>query len=125
TISLRIAGATSDGARARYAVMDIAAAQDRFARSGKLTRIDLRLRSGADRAIAQRRIQDALPAGVVAVAPASSVDAAMRLSRAYRINLNVLALVALFTGGLLVFSTQALAVTRRRGPFALVRTLAG
>ena len=47
----------------------------------------------------------------------------MRLSRAYRVNLNVLALVALFTGGLLVFSTQALSVVRRRAHFALLRTL--
>jgi putative ABC transport system permease protein len=35
----------------------------------------------------------------------------------------VLALVALFTGSLLVFSTQALAVVRRRAEFALLRTL--
>jgi putative ABC transport system permease protein len=35
----------------------------------------------------------------------------------------VLALVALFTGGLLVFSTQALAVVRRRAQFALLRVL--
>ena len=47
----------------------------------------------------------------------------MRMSRAYRVNLNVLALVALFTGGLLVFSTQALSVVRRRAHFALLRTL--
>ena len=47
----------------------------------------------------------------------------MRMSRAYRVNLNVLALVALFTGGLLVFSTQALSVVRRRPQFALLRTL--
>src|SRR6185503_12658585 len=45
------------------------------------------------------------------------------LSRSYRVNLNVLALVALFTGGLLVFSTQALAVVRRRAQLALLRVL--
>ena len=45
------------------------------------------------------------------------------MSRAYRVNLNVLALVALFTGGLLVFSTQALSIVRRRAHFALLRTL--
>src|SRR5436190_320767 len=45
------------------------------------------------------------------------------LSRAYRVNLNVLALVALFTGGLLVFSAQALAVVRRRAQLALLRVL--
>ena len=45
------------------------------------------------------------------------------MSRSYRINLNVLALVALFTGGLLVFSTQALSMLRRRAQFALLRML--
>jgi putative ABC transport system permease protein len=41
-------------------------------------------------------------------------ESGANLSRAYRVNLNVLALVALFTGGFLVFSTQSLEVTRRR-----------
>ncbi|HYG53808.1 MAG TPA: ABC transporter permease, partial [Burkholderiales bacterium] len=44
-------------------------------------------------------------------------------SRAYRVNLNVLAMVALFTGGFLVFSAQALEVARRRGEHALLRVL--
>jgi putative ABC transport system permease protein len=123
SVALRIAGLTPDGAGARYGAMDIAAAQDRLARTGALTRIDVRVESGADPAAVQKRIQAELPAGVVVVPPATGVDAAMRLSRAYRINLNVLALVALFTGGLLVFSTQALAVTRRRTQFALLRAL--
>src|SRR5471032_734793 len=37
--------------------------------------------------------------------------------------MNVLALVALFTGAFLVFSTQALAVVRRRAQFAMLRVL--
>eukprot|EP01036_Dinobryon_divergens_P016305 gene16305-22098_t len=45
------------------------------------------------------------------------------MSRAYRVNLNVLALVALFTGAFLVFSTQALSVLRRRPQFALLRVM--
>ena len=45
------------------------------------------------------------------------------MSRAYRVNLNVLGMVALFTGTFLVFSTQALSVVRRRHQFALLRVL--
>ncbi len=45
------------------------------------------------------------------------------MSRAYRVNLNMLAMVALFTGAFLVFSTQALSVVRRRHQFALLRVL--
>jgi putative ABC transport system permease protein len=39
------------------------------------------------------------------------------------VNLDVLALVALFTGAMLVFATQTLAVARKRAQFALLRTL--
>ena len=119
----RVAGLTPDGGRERYAVMDIAAVQDTFARNGTLTRIDLRVAPGVDPAGVARQLAERLPAGLVASSPATAIDAARRASRAYRVNLDVLALVALFTGGLLVFSTQVLAVARRRSQFALVRTL--
>lgn len=122
-LPLRIAGHAGASGAARYAVMDIAAVQDRFHRAGRLTRIDLRLRPGIDVAAAERRLQSLLPPGVQVAAPASSADASTRFSRAYRVNLNVLALVALFTGAMLVYATQALAIVRRRGQFALLRTL--
>jgi len=122
-IRLRVAGFLRAGTAQRYAVMDIAAAQDVFQRVGVLSRIDLRLRPGADVAPLRARLQELLPAGVVAQRPEAAAAATTRMSRAYRVNLNVLALVALFTGGLLVFSTQALSVLRRRSQFALLRTL--
>lgn len=121
--TLRIAGRAGSSGGLRYAIMDIAAVQDRFDRAGRITRIDLRLRPGADVSAAQRRIEGLLPAGVHAAAPAAGIDAATRYSRAYRVNLNVLALVALFTGAMLVYATQTLAVVRRRPQFALLRTL--
>jgi putative ABC transport system permease protein len=121
---LRVAGLLQDGAAPqRLAVMDIAAAQWRLQRLGRLTRIDLRLRPGVDWAAFQPLLQSQLPAGVFVERPRSTVESNLRLSRAYRINLNVLALVALFTGALLVFSTQALSVVRRRAELALLRVL--
>ncbi len=45
------------------------------------------------------------------------------LSRAYRVNLTVLALVALFTGAFLVFSVLALSVAQRGPQFALLAVL--
>lgn len=107
----------------RLAVMDIAAAQWRLQRLGHLTRIDLRLRPGVDVIGFQRQLQSELPPGVFVERPRSTVESNLRLSRAYRVNLNVLALVALFTGALLVFSTQALSVVRRRAELALLRVL--
>jgi putative ABC transport system permease protein len=122
-VTLRVAGHAGANGGARYAVMDIAAVQDHFDRRGRLTRIDLRLRPGVDIVTAERRLQALLPPGVQVARPAASMDATARFSRAYRVNLDVLALVALFTGAMLVYATQTLAVTRRRPQFALLRTL--
>ena len=123
TVPLAIAGFAQAEAGGRYAVMDIAAAQDAFDRGGTLSRIDLRLRPGADAGAVRARIAAMVPAGIVVATPADNAAMSVRLSRSYRVNLNVLALVALFTGGLLVFSTQALSIVRRRTQFALLRTL--
>jgi putative ABC transport system permease protein len=50
-------------------------------------------------------------------------SASSNLSRAYRVNLTVLALVALFTGAFLVFSVLALSVAQRAPQFALLAVL--
>ncbi|HSQ80938.1 MAG TPA: FtsX-like permease family protein [Casimicrobiaceae bacterium] len=122
-VRLRIAGSAGAAGTLRYGVMDIAAVQQQFDRIGRVTRIDLRLHPGADRTRAIARLQRHLPAGVAIAAPSTNANASSRLSRAYRVNLDVLALVALFTGAMLVFATQALSLTRRRPQFALLRTL--
>jgi len=113
----------------RIAVMDIGAAQWRFGQLGRLTRVDLKLRDGVDRAAFERGLAAELERdfpGRFRVARPNDADQESRnnnLSRAYRVNLTVLALVALFTGAFLVFSTQALSVLRRRSQFALLRVL--
>jgi putative ABC transport system permease protein len=113
----------------RLAVMDIGALQWRFERLGKLSRVDLKLRDGVDRAAFQRTLAAELerdyPGRYTVAAPndANQESRNNNLSRAYRVNLTVLALVALFTGAFLVFSTQALSVLRRRSQFALLRVL--
>ncbi|HET9650600.1 MAG TPA: ABC transporter permease, partial [Usitatibacter sp.] len=105
------------------AVIDIAAAQAHFDRVGRLSRIDLRLRAGADAARLRETLRTILPACVVASTPDSEGQRAAGISRAYRVNLDALALVALATGAFLVFSTLALQAARRRQEFALLRAL--
>jgi putative ABC transport system permease protein len=105
------------------ALTDISTAQWRLARLGELNRLDVRLAAGASREEVRRRIQALLPAGVHVAALEELEQASGYPSRAYRVNLNVLAMVALFTGGFLVFSAQALEVARRRGEHALLRVL--
>ncbi len=110
---------------APLAVMDIGAMQDFFGRSGQLTRIDLRLRAGSDAAALQRDLQaDPLwRANLLVAAPSDGLQRIGNVSRAYRVNLTVLALVALFTGAFLVFSVLALSVARRAQQFALLGVL--
>ncbi|WP_296945735.1 FtsX-like permease family protein [uncultured Massilia sp.] len=129
-VPLRVAGSIVRArAGQRLAVMDIGALQWRLGQLGKLSRVDLRLRDGVDRAGFERRLAAELERdfpGRFTVARPNDADQESRnanLSRAYRVNLTVLALVALFTGAFLVFSTQALSVLRRRSQFALLRTL--
>ncbi|HEX6734853.1 MAG TPA: ABC transporter permease, partial [Azonexus sp.] len=82
----------------RLAVMDIAAVQQQFGRLGRLTRIDLRLADGLTPAAAQAALQPLLPPGVLLETPAAAADEAANLSRAYRVNLTLLAAMALLTG---------------------------
>lgn len=103
------------------AVMDIAAAQDLFGKGGQLSRIDVRLRPGAQAQGFIASLQ--LPPGITATAPGDAAERVSQLSRAYRVNLTVLALVALFTGAFLVFSVLSLSVAKRAQQFALLGVL--
>ena len=107
----------------QLAVMDIAAVQSHFGKLGRLTRIDLKLAEGVMPDQARPALQAILPAGVLIEVPEAAADQAGNLSRAYRVNLTLLAAIALLTGGFLVFSAQALSVVRRRSEFAFLRAL--
>ncbi len=104
-------------------IMDIAAAQWTLARLGRLDRIDLRLQPGTDARAFQARLAAVLPPGVVVVTARVEDSRATTATRAYRVNLNMLALVALLTGAFLVFATQSLSVLRRRLALGLLRAL--
>lgn len=118
----RVAGVLPafEGSR-RLAVMDIGAAQWRLGFLGLLTRVDLRLREGADPASALALVRAALPPGVEVGSPDAAEAAQSAVSRAYRVNLAMLAMVALVTGALLVFASQSLSVLRRRAELAFMR----
>jgi putative ABC transport system permease protein len=119
-LTVRVAG-TVAAAGEPLAVMDVAALQDLMDRQGQLSRIDLRLQPGRQASRVQAELD--LPAHVLAEVPEQSTERASNLSRAYRINLTVLALVALFTGAFLVFSVLSLSVARRQQQFALLGVL--
>lgn len=119
-----IRGVLPEGASERQiAVIDIAAAQWRFGSLGRLQRIDLKLAPGAQFPRAMADLAAALPADAQLVSPQSEARRGDNLTKAYRVNLEMLAMVALLTGGFLVFSAQSLSVARRRPQFALLRVL--
>ncbi len=119
-LDVKVAGSVAAGGAA-LAVMDLGAAQEMFGKNGQLSRIDLRLKPGTDRTTFIQTLQ--LPVGVVAAEPGDAAERVSNLSRAYRVNLTVLALVALFTGAFLVFSVLSLSVAKRAQQFALLGVL--
>ena len=122
--SLNVVGVLSQAAYSQsLGLMDIASAQWLFDKIGKLNRIDLQLAEGTDVEGFRAKLASTLPPGVMALAPRVERDRAASATRAYRVNLNMLALVSLWTGAFLVFSTQSLSVLRRRRTLALLRTL--
>ncbi len=107
------------------ALMDIGAAQELLGKQGQLSRIDLRLQSGVDRNefVGSLRSRPDWPANVTLTEPGDALAQVSNMSRAYRVNLSVLALVALFTGAFLVFSVLSLSVAKRSQQFALLGVL--
>jgi len=121
-LPFRVAGTTA-AAGTPLVVMDIAGAQQAFGKLGRLSRIDIRLQPGVERAAWLAALQLQLPQGVAAVAADDTEQRVSNLSRAYRVNLTVLALVALFVGAFLVFSVVSLSVAQRTPAFALLGVL--
>ena len=121
---VRVAGTVAAGGLP-LAVMDIGAAQDLLARWGEISRVDLLLAPGAtaEQLLTQLRAQPGWPQGVLASVPGNAQQRVAQMSRAYRVNLTVLALVALFTGAFLVFSVLSLSVAQRAPQFALLAVL--
>ncbi len=107
-------------AGAPLVVIDIAAAQARFVgQADRLSRIDLRLAPGAS----VSSLAVPLPAGATWDRADDSEQRVSSLSRAYRVNLMVLALVALLVGAFMAYSVVALAVAQRTPAFALLSVL--
>ena len=121
-VLLHIAGSlpSSD---THLAMMDIGNAQWQLHRLGRLTRIALRRAPDVSEAQLRQALLALLPPNALLVSPRDDATQTDRLSRAYRVNLDMLALMALFTGAFLVYSTQSLSVLRRARQNALLRVL--
>ena len=122
SVVLRVAGEVPGLVGQPLAVMDLGLAQWRFGLVGRLSRIDLAASTGQSTAALARALNDqGWP--LVAIRAEDRADRLSHLSRAYRVNLTVLALVALLTGGFLVVSAIGLSVLRQQAAFALLGAL--
>jgi putative ABC transport system permease protein len=99
-------------------VTDLSSAQELTGQIGILSRIDLIMSD------AQARALEATLPPATALVPASNENAQFaELSRAFRINVSALGLIALVVGAFLIYSTMAFAIVQRRKPFAILRAL--
>lgn len=123
-VTLRVAGTVPGAAAGQsLAVMDIGTMQWRLDWLGRLTRIDLRFDAGVDVERLRTAWREKLAPQAYWTTPEAGAQRASTISRAYRVNLNVLALVAWFTGAFIVHSTLALAVARQHRELALLAVL--
>ncbi len=99
-------------------VMDVAAAQELLGRVGRLDRIDLILE---ERQIA--RAAAALPPGARILPAEGRTRTTEEMTRAFRLNLTALSLLALICGIFLIYNTMTFSVVQRREWIGILRTL--
>jgi putative ABC transport system permease protein len=121
-VPLAIAGTLKSSA-SELAMMDIAAAQWKLHKLHRLSAIGIKRADGVSLEQLQRALAAVVPAEVSIRSSGDSQSQTDRLSRAYRVNLDMLALMALFIGAFLVYSTQSLSVMRRGRQNALLHEL--
>jgi len=104
-------------------IADIAWVQAHFGPPTGVGEARIRLAPGVDAARWRKALAERLPSDLLIRSDDDDSARLSNLSRAYRVNLNVLALVALLTGAFLVFATQLTAVAQRSSQFALLGVL--
>lgn len=107
----------------RLLVADIAWVQAKFGPAEGVDELRIRLSPSIDVQSWRSQTLQRLPRSLFIKDAADEGLRVSNLSRAYRVNLNVLASVALLTGVFLVFATQLTAVAQRSPQFALLGVL--
>ena len=116
------AGGGSLRGNADLLVADVATAQELLGRIGRLDRIDLRLPAGHE-AAALRDLRRWLPPGLRIVSAAARSQSMLQLTRAFRINLTAMSLLALLVGAFLIYNTMIFSVLRRRSLLGMLRVI--
>src|SRR4029450_12170600 len=98
---------------------DVSTAQELLGKTGRLSRIDLKLGSEAELA----RLREWLPTGVELVRPSARGGTIDQMTRAFRTNLTALSLLALVVVMFLIYNTMTFSVVQRRGMLGRLRAL--
>ncbi|MCP3964034.1 MAG: ABC transporter permease [bacterium] len=128
THSLEILGLLSPGDAddlARQAlrdllIVDLATAQELLALQGRLTRIDVVLPDGSRH---EEELRHTLPPGAELARKSARAGALDQMTRAFRLNLTALSLLALVVGMFLIYNTLTFSVVQRRPLLGTLRAL--
>ncbi len=104
-------------------VMDIASAQEILDRIGRLDRIDLILDEGAAGQRELSRAAAVLPPGAQILPAAGRTRTTEEMTRAFRLNLTALSMLALVCGAFLIYNTMTFSVVQRRQWIGTLRAL--
>ncbi|HYW03800.1 MAG TPA: FtsX-like permease family protein [Gammaproteobacteria bacterium] len=122
-VTVRVVATLPRGQASGVVLTDIATAQDLLGRAHHVSRIDLILPPGAAGRRQRKRLAAALPPGV-SVQPVGTRTRTMEeMTRAFRINLTALSLLALVVGMFLIYNTMTFSVVQRRELFGTLRSL--
>lgn len=122
-VELLVAGlvdtdADRSAAAAGYLFADIATAQELLGMVGGLSRIDL----VASPELAAK-LAETLPPGAELVESAARSEATFGMTRAFRLNLTALSLLALLVGAFLIYNTMNFLVVRRTRTIGILRSV--
>ncbi|HVG06917.1 MAG TPA: FtsX-like permease family protein [Thermoanaerobaculia bacterium] len=99
-------------------VMDIAAAQEILGRVGRIDHIDLIASEGQ-----LARARAVLPAGAQILRSSARTETSEEMTKAFRLNLTALSLLALVCGVFLIYNTMVFSVVQRRTLIGTLRAL--
>ncbi len=104
-------------------IVDIASAQELLDRVGRIDRIDLLVADGAAGEREMERLSAALPDGARLVSVDARSGAVQEMTRAFRLNLSAMSLLALVVGMFLIYNTMTFSVVQRRSVLGSLRAL--
>lgn len=103
-------------------VMDIAAAQEVLGRIGRIDRIDL-IASPSESNTQLGRARAVLPPGAQILRSSARTETTEEMTKAFRLNLTALSLLALVCGVFLIYNTMVFSVVQRRTLIGTLRAL--